>query len=62
MKDVRSQEVDRIYLDAESDDYNLIYIPPFVGHAVKNISGNKAKIIVFSKNPENKEDTVPCEV
>ncbi|WP_342305953.1 WxcM-like domain-containing protein [Methanolobus sp. ZRKC5] len=62
LKDVDSDEYEEIILDSESSNYEVIYIPQYVAHAVKNISTCEASIIVFSKNPEEKEDTIPYEV
>jgi dTDP-4-dehydrorhamnose 3,5-epimerase-like enzyme len=62
LKDVVSGKYEEIVLDSRSETYELIYIPPLVAHAVKNISNTEASVIVFSKNPENKEDTIPYEM
>jgi dTDP-4-dehydrorhamnose 3,5-epimerase-like enzyme len=62
LKDVVSGKYEEIILDSKSETYEIIYIPPFVAHAVKNISNGEATLIVFSKNPEDKEDTIPYEV
>lgn len=62
LKDVVSGKYEEIVLDSRSETYELIYIPPLVAHALKNISNTEASVIVFSKNPENKEDTIPYEV
>ena len=62
LKDVVSGDYEEIVLDSRSETYELIYIPPLVAHSVKNISNTEASVIVFSKNPENKEDTIPYEV
>ncbi len=62
LKDVDSNEYEEIILDSESIKYEIIYIPPYIAHAVKNISNYEASIIVFSKNSEEKEDTIPYEV
>ncbi|MCM1987220.1 WxcM-like domain-containing protein [Methanococcoides seepicolus] len=62
LKDMRSGEVDKIIMDTNSEKQEIIYIPPFVAHAVQNISNTEANLIVFSKNSEDKEDTIPHEV
>lgn len=62
LKDVVSGTYEEIVLDSRSETYELIYIPPLVAHALKNIANTEASVVVFSKNPENKEDTIPYEV
>jgi dTDP-4-dehydrorhamnose 3,5-epimerase-like enzyme len=62
LKDVVSGKYEEVILDSKSETYEIIHIPPFVAHAVKNISNRQASVIVFSKNPEDKEDTIPYEV
>lgn len=62
LKDVVSGEVDMVIMDTNSEKHEIIYIPPFVAHAVQNISNTEASLIVFSKSPEDKEDTIPHEV
>lgn len=55
-------EEDKVILDANSEESEIIYIPPFVTHALENIDSGKSSVIVFSKNPEDKEDTIPYEL
>lgn len=62
MENVITGEKDEITLDTHDREYEMIYIPPFVAHAVKNNWKCEASLIVFSKNPEDKEDTIPYEV
>lgn len=62
LKDVHSGEEDIVILDANSEESEIIYIPPFVAHALENIDSGKSSVIVFSKNPEDKEDTIPYEL
>ena len=62
LKDMTSGEIDKIIMDTKSEKHEIIYIPPFVAHAVQNISNKEASLIVFSKSPEDKEDTIPYEV
>lgn len=62
LKDVISGEVDKIIMDKNSEKHEIIYIPTFVAHAVQNITNTEASLIVFSKTPEDKEDTIPYEV
>ena len=59
LEDVNSREKKKIILDTNSEDHNMIYIPPLVAHAIKNIGENVASIVVFSKTPEDPEDTIP---
>lgn len=62
LENVISCEKEKIIMDTFAQKYEMIYIPPFVAHAVKNPCENEASLIVFSKNPEDKEDTIPYEV
>ncbi|WP_048134642.1 WxcM-like domain-containing protein [Methanosarcina sp. 1.H.T.1A.1] len=62
LKNVVSGEGKKVVLDALSETYELIHIPPFVAHAVENICDQEACIVVFSKNPEDKEDTIRYEI
>jgi dTDP-4-dehydrorhamnose 3,5-epimerase-like enzyme len=50
-----------IILDAddESGECRLIHIKPFVAHRITNISDRNSSVVVFSRNPEDKEDTIP---
>lgn len=62
LKDMQFGEEDKVILDANSEESEIIYIPPFVTHALENIDSGKSSVIVFSKNPEDKEDTIPYEL
>ena len=62
LKDVVSGKFEEVILDSESETYEVIHIPPFVAHAVTNVSDREASLIVFSKNSEDKEDTIPYDV
>jgi dTDP-4-dehydrorhamnose 3,5-epimerase-like enzyme len=55
----RKNSRETILLDASEEEYSIIHIPSGIAHLVKNISGGDAAIIVFSKEPEDKEDTIP---
>lgn len=57
LEDIKTKKREIIVLDADSDDYSIIYIPPAVAHAVKNITANKASVVIFSKTPEDPDDT-----
>jgi len=50
-----------IILDADdkSGECRLIHIKPFVAHRITNISDRNSAVVVFSRNPEDKEDTIP---
>lgn len=57
--DVESKEREKILLDSGSEEYNIIYIPQKVAHIVRNPSiEEKAALIVFSREPEDREDTI----
>jgi len=62
LENIDSGEKEKLILDTHVKGYEMIYIPPFVAHAVKNNWEHEASLIVFSKNPEDKEDTIPYEV
>jgi dTDP-4-dehydrorhamnose 3,5-epimerase and related enzymes len=62
LENVVSGEKEKLTLDVHIKEYEIVYIPPFVAHAVKNNWEHEASLIVFSKNPEDKEDTIPYEV
>ncbi len=59
LEDVNSKKKERIFLDSNSEDYKIIYIPPLVAHTIKNFGSTKASLVVFSKTPEDLEDTIP---
>lgn len=62
LENVISSEKDKLIMDTAAKEYEMVYIPPFVAHAVKNNWECEASLIVFSKTPEDKEDTIPYEV
>ena len=62
LEDVNTREKDKVLLDAGSGDYNIIYIPPFVAHAIKNVNDHESSLVIFSNGPEDKEDTIRFEV
>jgi dTDP-4-dehydrorhamnose 3,5-epimerase-like enzyme len=59
LEDVRSHEKEITILDSDSQDYFILYIPPNIAHSIENIGNCEASVFVFSKNPEDKEDTFP---
>jgi len=58
-EDTKNGERESILLDTRSDNYDMIFIPPFIAHAVRNTGEEEAAIVVFSKSPEDPEDTIP---
>jgi dTDP-4-dehydrorhamnose 3,5-epimerase-like enzyme len=59
LRDVISQRAEILFLDTDSEDYKLIYVPTYVAHALKNIGESKASVVVFSTMPEDPNDTIP---
>ncbi|ODS40623.1 hypothetical protein BEH94_00245 [Candidatus Altiarchaeales archaeon WOR_SM1_SCG] len=57
LEDITTNKRKTLILNSNSENYDIIYIPPGVAHAVKNISGNKASAVIFSKPPEDTDDT-----
>jgi oxalate decarboxylase/phosphoglucose isomerase-like protein (cupin superfamily) len=62
LEDVNSKKKEKIILDACAPDYKMIYVPFYIAHAIKNISIAEASVIVFSRLPEDKDDTFSYEV
>lgn len=62
LEDASTKERASVHLDARSDDYRMVYIPPGVAHALVNASEGESSVIVFSRFPEKAGDTVPYEV
>lgn len=58
LENIETKKNEKIVLSEYSDDYNLVYIPPKVAHAVKNIGKKNASLVVFSKTPEIPGDTI----
>jgi dTDP-4-dehydrorhamnose 3,5-epimerase-like enzyme len=59
MKDVYSGEQDKMILDTTTEDYKMIYLPPYTAHAIKSIGDGEASVVVFSTMPEDPGDTIP---
>jgi len=59
LEDTETGERESILMDTRSDKYGLVYIPPSIAHSVKNESNDEAAVVVFSKTPEDPEDTFP---
>lgn len=62
LEDIRTKEKASIQLDAKSDDYRLVYIPPLVAHTLVNTAEDESSAVVFSRAPEKAGDTTPYEV
>jgi oxalate decarboxylase/phosphoglucose isomerase-like protein (cupin superfamily) len=62
LEDVRTGDQERVILNSRDVNTKIIYIPPFTAHALWNQGDDEAGIIVFSQNPEDKEDTIPYEM
>lgn len=62
LENINTGEKEKLIIDVNSEDYKIVYIPPLVAHTIINIGTTNASLIVFSKNPEDKEDTIPFEV
>jgi oxalate decarboxylase/phosphoglucose isomerase-like protein (cupin superfamily) len=59
LRHVKSGQEVNILLEIDSDDYNVIYVPPLVAHALKNIGESEASVVVFSKTLPEPGDTIP---
>jgi oxalate decarboxylase/phosphoglucose isomerase-like protein (cupin superfamily) len=62
LEHVKTGEKARLLLDTAAPDYRIIYIPPYVAHAIRNPGTTDASLVMFSRMPEDKEDTIPFEV
>ena len=51
-----------VLLDTEDPACRILYIPPFVAHSIRNPHAVPSTLVVFSKSPENREDTIPFDV
>jgi oxalate decarboxylase/phosphoglucose isomerase-like protein (cupin superfamily) len=58
LEDSRINKRKEISFDKNMENYSLIYIPLMVAHTIKNVGIGNAIVVVFSKNPEIKEDTI----
>jgi dTDP-4-dehydrorhamnose 3,5-epimerase-like enzyme len=58
LEEIRTNRRKEISMDVTMNNYALIYIPPMVAHVIKNIGSSNASIVVFSKSPEIKGDTI----
>jgi dTDP-4-dehydrorhamnose 3,5-epimerase-like enzyme len=62
LEDTKSGQQERVELSTESPDTKIIKIPPLIAHALWNQGKDEAGVIVFSRGPEDKDDTIPYEV
>ena len=62
LEDIRTKERETIVLDTKTKEYAIIYIPPCIAHSIKNIGDSEAVIVVFSRTPEDRDDTISYEV
>lgn len=61
LEDTKTKKRKKLILDSESENYYIIYIPPGVAHAVKNINNNRSSVVVFSRTPDKIDDTFEYE-
>jgi dTDP-4-dehydrorhamnose 3,5-epimerase-like enzyme len=47
-----------LVLDCADPVCRILYIPPFVAHSIQNPCSTDSTIVVFSKSPEDREDTI----
>lgn len=59
LEDMATGEREFVLLDSRSQDYGLVFIPPSIAHSVQNTGEEDAVVIVFSRTPEDPEDTLP---
>jgi dTDP-4-dehydrorhamnose 3,5-epimerase-like enzyme len=63
IEDIDTKASERTMLDSGSSSYEMIYIPPGTAHLLKNPSDKeRASLIVFSKELEDANDTIPYEL
>ena len=62
LEDTQSKEKDNIILDMDAKGYKLIYIPPLTAHLMENIGDKEASVVIFSKTPEDLDDTIPYKI
>jgi dTDP-4-dehydrorhamnose 3,5-epimerase-like enzyme len=62
LEDIQTKEKKLLILDEDSKDYNLLYIPPNIGHVVKNVGNTNASIVIFCKTAEIADDTINYEM
>lgn len=62
LEDIQTKEKEFFILDEDSKVYDILYIPPNIGHVVKNIGDNNASLVVFSRTAEIPGDTISYEM
>jgi len=62
LENIKSKERKKIILDSNSKDYKIIYIPPFIAHAIKNVGDKEASLVVFSRTSKDLDDTIPYKI
>ena len=58
LENIVSGEKEKLTLDTHVKEYEMIYIPPFVAHSLKNNWEQTASLVVFSRNPEDNYERV----
>jgi dTDP-4-dehydrorhamnose 3,5-epimerase-like enzyme len=48
-----------VVLDCADPICRLLYIPPFVAHSIRNPESTASTLVVFSRSPEDRDDTIP---
>ena len=59
LENTETGERESMVLDFRSPDYGLVCIPPSIAHSVQKTGEEDAVVIVFSRTPEDPEDTRP---
>ena len=62
LRDIDTGESAQVLLDSGAETYRLIYVPPRVAHAIENVGQGEASMIIFSRTPEDKADTIPFDL
>jgi dTDP-4-dehydrorhamnose 3,5-epimerase-like enzyme len=51
-----------VALDCADPACRILYIPPMVAHSIHNPRSTESALVVFSKTPEDRDDTVPFDL
>jgi len=63
LEDIDTKRRERILLDSNSKNYEIIHITSTIAHLLKNPSDKeRASLLVFSTNPEDPGDTIHYEL
>ncbi len=62
LEDIESEKKETIILSDNDEKEKIIFFPPKVAHAIKNVGNTKGCVVVFSKTPEIPGDTVEYEM